>query len=397
MYPKVIIDSRKAANAVFRHPWIFSGAIVGKDATVQHGSLVQVEDPTGRVLGTGTFSASSSIAVRVFDFAGQAIDKNWFIERFKAVDERRRLLGFGPDAETTGYRVVFGESDGVPGLVVDRFSDVLVFQIATAGLDNLRPIIIIEALKKTFSPSAIFERSDIATRREENLVDEIGWRFGEEREKIEFKENGIKFFANVVGGQKTGFFLDQRDTRGTIRELAAGRKVLNIFSYTGAASVAALLGGAESVHNVDSSAVALTGIEENMKLNKIPKKKFSTEEADAFAWLGAHREPEYDLVIIDPPALIKSRHDIEEGKKAYHFLNRAAMRLVKDGGIFISSSCSHFLSEDDLAFILRRTSVQNEINLSILKIIRQAPDHPLSVYFPEAEYLKTFVCEVKRK
>lgn len=395
MYPKIVIDSKKAANAVFRHPWIFSGAIIDKDRGVRHGSLVRVEDPSGRALATGTFSASSSIAVRLLDFSGRTIDKNWFIAKFKAAEEKRKLLGLGSGTETNGYRIIFGESDSVPGLVVDRFAQVLVFQIATVGLDNLRSVIV-EALVEVFSPLAIFERSDMLARREENLSDKVGWRFGKEIGHVEFKEHGMKFYADVVGGQKTGFFLDQRDTRGVIREMAAGKKVLNVFSYTGVASVAALLGGAEFVHNIDSSAVALTGVEANMKLNKIPKKKFSLEVADAFAWLGAHHEPEYDLVIIDPPALIKTHRDAEEGKKAYHFLNRAAMRLVKGGGIFVSSSCSHFLPEDDLAFILRRASVQNEIDLSILKTVRQAPDHPLSVYFPEAEYLKTFVCQIKR-
>jgi 23S rRNA (cytosine1962-C5)-methyltransferase len=395
MYSKIVIDAKKSANAIFRHPWIFSGAIIKKDREVQHGCLVQIEDPEGRILGTGTFSASSSIAVRILDFFGKEINQQWFVERLREAKEKRRLMDFGPDTETTGYRLVFGEADGLPGLIIDRFGEVFVLQIATAGMAALRGEIVV-AIKEVFNPKSIYERSDIVTRREESLPDETGLLFGDEIEKVEFEENGMKFLADIIGGQKTGFFLDQRDTRAAIRSLAAGRKVLNIFSYSGAASVAALLGGAKFVTSVDSSAKALSLIAENMKLNKISNSKFSCEEADAFAWLGTHNEPRYDMVIIDPPALIKSRHDIEEGKKAYHFLNRAAMRLIKNGGIFVTSSCSHYLSEEDLAFILRRASVQNKIDLSILKIIHQAPDHPRSVYFSEAMYLKTFVCLVER-
>jgi len=395
MYKKIIIDAKKAANAIFRHPWIFSGAIVSKDFDLKHGSLVQVEDPNGRLLGVGTYSAASSIAVRLLSFSEATIDKNWFIDQLRKADEKRRLFGFGSKGETTGYRVAFGEVDGLPGLIVDRFDEVFVFQIATAGMDALRTEIV-EAIKEVFAPRTIYERSDLPSRREEELADEVGLRFGEEINQVEFKENGMKFLAEVANGQKTGFFLDQRDTRTAIRKLAKGRKILNIFSYTGAAAVAALLGGATSILNIDSSDKALASIADNAKLNKISTKKFSTEQADAFTWLSARNEPEYDMVIVDPPALIKSRHDLEEGKKAYHFVNRAAMRLVKNGGIFVTSSCSHYLTEEDLAFTLRRASVQNNLNLSLLQVIRQPSDHPFSVYFPEAAYLKTFVCRVGR-
>lgn len=396
MYPKVIINSSKAVNVVYRHPWIFSGAIESVDKEVQHGSLVSLEDPNGRVLGVGTFSATSSIAVRILDFSAREINKKWFCERLIKANERRALLRLGPNFSTTGYRVVFGESDGLSGLIIDRFSNVLVIQIATAGMDNLRAEIV-AAIQEVFQPQAIFERSDMSTRREEKLGDEVGWRFGEAIDKVEFKENDLKFLADIPNGQKTGFFLDQRDTRTVIKEMANNRRVLNLFSYTGAAAVAALSGEAKEVLNVDASSSALALIKEQVKLNKLPNKKCLIEEADIFQWLNNHNDPEYNMVVLDPPALIKSQRDSEEGKKAYHFLNRAAMRLVKDGGIFITSSCSHYLTEDDLIFTLRRASVQNNLRFSLLRIIKQSPDHPLSVYFPEAEYLKTFVGVINQK
>ncbi len=401
VYPAVTIDPKKVANIIFRHPWIFSGAIVGMEEEVKHGTLVSVKDPEGKILGVGTFSETSSIAVRVLDFHDAVIDRAWFGEKFREADARRKLLGYGPKTDTTGYRVVFGESDGVPGLVLDRYEDVLVFQMATAGLDARRDEII-EALQEVFSPHAIIERSDLPSRREEQLEDSVKIHFSDfdaiasKSVYVNFQEFGLRFIADVTCGQKTGFFLDQKDTRAAVCRLAHGRKILNLFSYTGATGIAAMKGGALSVHNVDGSEAALAGCQKHAEVNGIDLSSFTTEKADMFQWLAQKNEPAYDMVICDPPALIKSRRDEEEGKKAYHFLNRAALRLVKDGGILATSSCSRYLPEEDLAFILRRASVQAGVSLSTLRVVHQSPDHPVSVYFPEAAYLKTLVCQVNR-
>lgn len=391
----LILKEGKEASAGFRHPWLFSGALERPKEAPEHGDVVRVADKDGKILGTGTYSASSSIAVRLFEFKEAEIDRAWFARRFKECDERRKLMGYGLETEVTGYRLVFGESDGVPGLVVDRYEDVLVIQVSTAGMARLKSMAV-EALKEVFAPKAIIERSDLPVRREENLEEESGILFGSVDGSVKFQESGLKFSADVLTGQKTGFFLDQRDLRSAIRRLAGGRDVLNLFSYTGAASVAALKGGAKHVLNVDASAEALAVAQELVKLNKISAKSHGAEEADVFQWLGTKKDASFGMVLLDPPALIKGKKDLESGAKAYHFLNRAAMRLVEGGGLFVTSSCSHFLSEEDLAFILRRASVQAGLRLDLLAAVRQSPDHPMNVYFPEGAYLKSFVFQIRR-
>src|SRR5688572_9659705 len=383
-YPTVTLQKGKEVNAVFRHPWIFSGALTKRPDDVGHGEIVRVEDIAGKVVGTGTYSGKSSIAVRLLEFGDKevVIDEAWFAAKFKQSDDRRRLYGYGPGEATDGYRAVFGEADGLPGLVVDRYKDVLVIQISTAAMDARRKEIV-AALKLAFSPTAIVERSDLPVRKEEALSDETGTLLGDTPEAVEFVEHGMRFSADVVGGQKTGFYLDQKALRAAVAKYAGGREVLNLFSYTGAAGIAAIKGGAKSVVNVDASGPALEGCRRMTELNGIEPHVFMTEESDAFQYLSAKTEPAFDMVLMDPPALIKSQRDGDEGKKAYHFLNRAALRLVRDGGVFVTSSCSHFLSEEDFAFILRRASVQAGVRLDVMEVVRQAPDHPLSVYFPE--------------
>ncbi len=395
MYPTLTLKTGKEANIAFRHPWIFSGAFEHVPEDIGHGSLVRVADKHGKILATGTFSSKSSIAVRAFAFGEATIDREWLTKGIAEAGERRALMGYGPKTDTTGYRVVFGEADNLPGLVIDRFGDTVVFQISTAGLDAMRDDVI-AAIKKVLRPECLIERSDMPVRAEEGLKDVVKVHVGTADELVPFTERGVKFLADPVKGQKTGFFLDQKDARAALAGLAEGRNVLNLFSYSGAAGVAMMLGGARSVHNVDASADALDLCRKHAELHDLSVKKFTVEEADIFQWLGAGQEKKYDMVVMDPPALIKTMKEAEEGRKAYHFLNRAAMRLVEDGGIFVTSSCSHFLTEDDLAYTLRRAAVQAGLKLDVIAAVRQSPDHPSSVYFPESSYLKTYVFQVRR-
>jgi 23S rRNA (cytosine1962-C5)-methyltransferase len=387
--------SGKEANAIHRHPWIFSRALAEKPENLPDGSLVRVADSKGRIVGVGSYTHRTSIAVRLYAFEDVLIDRLWLARRIAEADARRQLMGYGPRTETTGYRVVFGEADGLPGIVIDRYANCLVLQISTAGAELLRNDIA-GAITDVFPENAIAERSEMSSRLEEGLEPQSGMVLGTIQEPVPFTENGLKFLADPLTGQKTGFYLDQKDLRAVIRRVASGRRVLNLFSYTGAAGVAALAGGASHVLNVDSSQPALDRAKELVALNGFGLQKMDIAPSDVFQFLNEERPERYGMVIIDPPAIIKSLKDGEDGRKAYHFLNRAALRLVEDNGIFVTSSCSHYLPEEDLAFILRRASVQAGVRLDILSVIRQPADHPASVYFPESAYLKSFVCQVHR-
>ncbi len=395
MYPILTLKPGKEGAIGFRHPWVFSGALQGIPREVQQGTIVHIADQTGKILGTGTYSAQSMIAVRIFEFGECCIDDNWFVERIRCAHLRRCLYGYDGADHKSGYRVVFGESDGLPGLVVDRYADVLVVQIATAGMENLKPSII-AALTELFHPRAIVERSDLPVRRDEGLAEAADLLQGEEVDCVEFSENQLRFAAQVKTGQKTGFYLDQRDLRQEVLKHARDREVLNLFSYTGSFAVSALAGGARSVHNVDGSQPALDMIPMQASLNNLSTDAITSECVDVFNWLSTRNDPSYDMIIVDPPALIKSQRDTEIGRKAYHFLNRAALRLVRDKGIFITCSCSSHYSEDDFAVMLRRASVQAGVTIDLLRTVRQAADHPISIYFPESFYLKSFVCLIRR-
>jgi len=391
-YSTITLKPHKETSALYHHPWIFSGAIDYVDPHLHHGDLVSVTDHTGKFIGIGTYSASSSIAVRLLAFTTANIDQTWFQQQLKSADDTRHLLGYGPDTTTTGYRVVFSEADHIPGLILDRYADTIVFQISTAGLDRLRPQII-AAIQTVFSPDTIIERSDLAVRHQEQLEDVVACHYGNIPSVVEFTEHGIAYLADVYRGQKTGFFLDQKDLRQALSSLAAEKTILNLFSYTGSNAVVALTHGATHVTNIDSSQPALDIASHNLDLNHLDSNQYDLITADVFDWLSAPPAQTYDLIILDPPALIKSRSDIAKGKKAYHFLNTAAMALLNPRGMLITSSCSHFLSASDLMFILRQASVQSGINLKLTDTIYQSPDHPQSLYFDHSLYLKSLICQ----
>lgn len=394
-YPVVTLKAGRAKSVLGRHPWIFSGGIATVPKELRHGGMARVADETGKIIGTGSYNARSAIALRIFEFREAVIDYNWLLGRIREAYARRRLAGYGPDSPTTGYRGVFGEADGIPGLVVDIYGDVAVLQIATAAMD-LKRLEIVDAIDKVYSPRSIVERSDIATRKEEGLEDVAAVHKGEAPGLVTFTERGLKFAADPVNGQKTGFFLDQKELRGKIKEFASGKEALNLFSYSGASAIYAMAGGAKSALNVDSSEAALEQVAQNARSNGMDEASLQVEKADVFAWLSKRSEPAYEMVIMDPPAIIKSAKDKLAGMKAYHFVNRAAMRLVRDGGIFVTSSCSHHLSREEYSRILAKASAQAGVTLHTLAAIGHAADHPVSVYFPEGEYLKSYVFEVRR-
>jgi 23S rRNA (cytosine1962-C5)-methyltransferase len=237
-YPTITLKAGREAATGFHHPWIFSGALQPIPPEVQHGDLVSVADRNGRIIGTGTYTADASISVRLLAFSDVTIDEAWLTAQIRAANQRRQLMGYGDGTATTGYRVVFGEADSLPGLVIDRYADVLVLQISTAGMDRLRDMVI-AACHTVFSPRAIVERSDLPVRRGEKLESFTATHVGEVTEPVVFQENGLTLVADVLHGQKTGFYVDQRELRTHVKALAKDRAVLNLFSYTGATSAAA--------------------------------------------------------------------------------------------------------------------------------------------------------------
>ncbi|MFA5854674.1 MAG: class I SAM-dependent rRNA methyltransferase [Candidatus Gracilibacteria bacterium] len=401
-YKIVELKKGKEGSAIFGHPWIFSGAISQTSEQIEHGEIVHVTDSQKNILGTGTYSEYSGIAVRIFDFAKTELNESRLKEKLTLALTKRTLLGYTNNQNTTGYRIVFGEADGLPGLILDKYADTVVIQISTAGMENLKPLLL-KTIHAVLKPKLIIERSDLSVRSEDRLPETKEVLFGKTKDGIvAFKENGIDFFADTLSGQKTGFFLDQKDLRSTLAPLAKDRTVVDIFSYTGAAGIYALKNKATHVTFMDSSTRALEiakkHVEKNFKTAsaKVATKNCTFIEEDAFIYTGNIKTPQFDMVLLDPPALIKSQRDAENGKKAYHFLNRASLRMIKDNGIFCSSSCSHFLTEEDFMFILRRAAKQAGVTLHTLYSIRQSPDHPIDISFPESKYLKSFVFLAKR-
>ncbi len=395
MYPTVKIKEGRESSILNHHPWVFTGALNKVSDKVQHGDFVSV-DFGGNIIATGMFSRHSMIAVRVMAFGEVTLDKKWIQIRIRRAAKLRQTCGLLSNPDTTACRLIYGQSDGLPGLVVDKYNDVLVLQIATAGMEKLRQDVI-DCLIEEFEPRSIFERSDIVSRTEEKLPELKGAIYGDDVDTVEFVESRRKYIADIKAGQKTGFYLDQRELRNEIQSYSAGRKAVDIFSYTGAAGISALAGGASSVEFIDASSQALDLCKKHTELNGFSEDKIETIETDVFQWISDKKSPEYDLILLDPPALIKSRKHIDAGKKGYHFLNRACLRILKNNGIFVTSSCSAYLTEDLFLEMLRKAANQAEVELQLIKTIHQSPDHPVLLNFPESLYLKSFICRIIRK
>lgn len=394
--PRVTLKPHKEVPLNAGHPWIFSEAL-RDSATVAPGSLVEVASSRGSFLGVGTYNPLTSIRVRMLTRdPKEKIDADYFSKRFSQLN-RWKQSHLPP--ETTGYRVVHAEADGIPGLIVDRYADTYVFQIHTAGMECLRDLII-QALKHTFHPQTIVERSDLSVRQREGLHTEpITVHHGSVDAPVAFQEAGLWFFADVLKGQKTGFFLDQRNARLAVQARAKGKRVLNLFGYTGAFSVHAAKGGASFVATVDVSHSALEQAEENFKkngLNPDDEHRFLSLEADVLDLLRDPNVPgaPYDFIICDPPAFAKSEAKLPQAMKAYTDLNTTCLQRLAPGGILVTSSCSGRVSQDDFRSLLRIAAGRAQKQVRLLDWITQPIDHAECLAFPEGRYLKTAILEV---
>lgn len=364
------------------------------DEHVPNGSIVDVYDSTGRkFLARGYYNGQSQINVRILTTdPNKAINTDFFVQKFAELKKLREQ--FIDIKKTNAYRLAFGESDGVPGLIVDRYNKVLVIQIHTLGMELLKKEVL-SALKAVFNPETIYERSDIGVRSQEGLPDQPkGLLFGKPVEKeMEFLENGIPMLVNIEDGQKTGMFLDQRDNRKALQAYVKGKSVLNCFCYTGGFSLYAALAGAQKVVSVDSSGPALETAKRNFALNGIDPEKHEFLDKDVFDLLESYRSKrtEFDVIILDPPAFVKNQKSLKKGLQGYTFINERALQLLPKGGILVSSSCSAHVTDELFQKMLSMAAAKAHCTLKVVEMRNQPIDHPYNLFFPEGKYLKFYV------
>ncbi len=375
---------------------MFSGA-VAHHAEVKPGSIVDVCDSEGVFVGRGYYNAASSIPVRVLTRdEDTAIDERFIRNRIETATTLRKTWIDGKT--TNAYRLVHGESDGLPGLIVDRYADFLVVQFHTLGIERVRREII-EALEETLSPTGVFERSDVGTRRADGLETfPTGLVAGEDPpELIEISENRCRFLVDVRRGQKTGFFLDQRENRLGAQSFARDREVLNCFSYSGGFSVYAGRGKALRVTSVDISETAIDLARQNLELNRLSQDDHPCVADNVFDYLKACRSDgvTYDLVIVDPPAFVKTQAALTQATRAYISLNRRAIQILRPGGILVTASCSTQIDYEAFFTIVKHAATAANRTVQVLRSHTQAIDHPSPVNFPEGRYLKCFFAVVQ--
>jgi 23S rRNA (cytosine1962-C5)-methyltransferase len=371
-----------------RHPWIFAGAI-GRESGPAEAAIADLYDESGALLASGLYSTHSQIRLRALTFGDAPLTAATLRARLIAAAERRRPLF---DEGTNAGRIVHAEGDDLSGLVVDRYGDVLVAEVANAGLDRLRPLIE-EVLREVLAPRGIYFKNDLPARKLEQLSLESEW-VGDGEPAAEIVEHGLRFHVDPHGGQKTGFFVDQRDNRQLARTLAAERTVLNLFGYTGAFGVYAAAGGASAVHNVDISESAISMARTNHELNGVHG-EFTVADAFSFVREQSSSRRQYDLVICDPPAFAKSRHDVDRAARGYKDINLYSMRLTKPGGLLMTYSCSGHMDLDLFQKIVFSAALDTGRRASFIQRLTAGADHPVSIYCPEGEYLKGFLLRVE--
>ncbi|MBO7146317.1 MAG: class I SAM-dependent rRNA methyltransferase [Lentisphaeria bacterium] len=385
----IILKQGKERSFQRRHPWVFSGALSKIPQGVGNGETVRVLSSQGEFLGYGAYSATSSIAIRIWSFDINDLPGYDFFERkFRAALTFRKIIfnNVLPDS----YRLVHAESDGLPGVIVDIYPGFAVCQLSTAGADYFRNEIA-DALY-CVTGCNVYERSDVDSRKREGLPDVKGLLKGvEPPEFIEFTENGIRFRSSLKEGHKTGFYLDQRVNRQVVSSAAAGcGDVLNCFSYTGGFGLAALHGGAHHVLNVDSSGAALEFACSNAQLNGFSTEQFSVEDADVFQFLRKCRDSRksFDMIILDPPKLAETIKQRDKAARAYKDLNLLGFKLLRPGGKLFTFSCSGAMDDDLFEKVVCSAAQDANVNFRIIQHLAQAPDHAVSGFFPEGHYLK---------
>lgn len=386
----VILKAGREKSLLRRHPWIFSGAIQSVDEGIASGETVDLLSFNKQFLARGAYSPNSQIRARVWTFEDEPVNEEFFRKRIRrAIDIRYSILD-----STDAIRLIYAESDGVPGLIVDRYGDVLVLQSLTAGSEYWKETIADILLEET-GLSIIYERSDADVRELEGLKPKIGLLRGHLSSFIfPITENNLQFNINLAEGHKTGFYLDQRNNRLKVRELAQNKDVLDCFCYTGGFSVNALAGGAKSVLSVDSSADALALCKENVVLNDLDTSKYAILEGDVFHLLRKFRDEgrSFDMIVLDPPKFAPTAAHAEKATRAYKDINLFAFKLLRPNGILVTFSCSGGVDAALFQKIVAGAALDAGAEAQIIEHLSQGPDHPVALNFPEGAYLKGLIC-----
>lgn len=372
-----------------RHPWIFAGAI-GRESGSDDAAIADLIDPQGNIVASGLHSLHSQIRLRALTFGGEPLTAETIKTRIAGAIRRREPI---LEKRTNAARLINAEGDELSGLIVDRYADVLVVEIANAGLERLEPLVT-STLQELAAPRLVYFKNDIPARKLEKLALEPK-TIGDGEPQTTIEENGLRFVVDPREGQKTGFFLDQRENRALARELAKGRRTLNLFSYTGAFGVYAAAGDASEVENVDISAPAIELARRNHELNgTADRARFTVADVFAFVRERNVARQQVDLLVCDPPPFARSRGEVERAARGYKDVNLFAMRLVAPGGLMMTFSCSGHMSLDLFQKVMFAAALDAGRRISFIRRLGAGTDHPVSLYCPEGEYLKGFLLQV---
>ncbi len=386
---KIYLKKGEEKRIVAGHSWVYANEVARIEGKDKNGSLASVYAHDGRFIGKGYINHASKILVRIFIRGDGVDDKDFYLSALSSANAYRQRLGY-----ENCYRMVFAEADNLPALIVDKYGDYLVIQCLSLGID-LRKKLICECLVELFSPKGIFERSDVAVRKKEGLPEVKGLLYGEVPDYCEIVENGLKMLVDVKNGQKTGYFLDQKENRFAVRKYCAGAdEVLDCFCNSGGFSLNAST-VAKKVIACDISPLALKNVEDNAKLNGI--ENITTLQGDVFEVLRSFRREkrQFDTVILDPPAFCKTADEVKDAYRGYKDINLTAMKIVKSGGFLITCSCSHYMTMPLFEKMLIEAARESGRRVRSVEVKTQAPDHPSLLCAEETQYLKFFVLQVE--
>jgi 23S rRNA (cytosine1962-C5)-methyltransferase len=385
---EITLKSGKDKPVLMGHPWIFNGAIAGINGKLQSGDQCLVRSFNGDVLATGYYNSESAIAIRVLSFGREPFDTNILHKRLIQAIQYRKAL---ENKSTNSYRLINSEGDFLPGLIVDKFGEGLVVQLLTAGMERLRKQVI-ELLISHCKPTFIYDRSDTESRKREGLEESDGLLYGNLPEQVIVKENGVLFSVDIGGGQKTGFFFDQRFNRELLKTYAPGRKMCDCFSYCGAFAVNALSADVSTVECVDISKNAIGSVQKNVALN-FPKTNVTVMNADVFKYL-RETTNDYDLIVLDPPKFAKHPGEVDRAARGYKDINLVAMKKILRDGIIFTFSCSNAVDIKLFRQIVFSAAADSGRSVQVLHTLTAGSDHPVNIAHKEGEYLKGLVLRV---